>query len=225
MESSHTVASDIPELNKYASIAHVLPGMADHSLLSVGQLFNEGYTFPLRNVSVTIYNSQELQILKGGCDSDTVFWWINLRKAHQKPQKAVAKNVYELRSTGVLVNYLHTSMFSPTKSALSQEVKNGHMLTWPGLTEKAIKKKLKLTPTTTMGHMNQILQKIWSTSKTPIASDIEDIITTTTNSGTKTHLVYAILVDQGQLYTDLTGKFPVRSSKGSWYAMVCYVFD
>jgi hypothetical protein len=43
--------------------------------------------------------------------------------------------------------------------------------------------------------------------------------------GTKTHLVYAVLVDQGQLYTDLTGKFPVRSSKGNWYVMVCYVFD
>jgi hypothetical protein len=37
--------------------------------------------------------------------------------------------------------------------------------------------------------------------------------------------VYAVLVDQGQLYTDLTGKFPVRSSKGNWYVMVCYVFD
>jgi hypothetical protein len=43
--------------------------------------------------------------------------------------------------------------------------------------------------------------------------------------GTKTHLVYTVLVDQGQLYTDLTGKIPVRSSKGNWYVMVCYVFE
>jgi hypothetical protein len=43
--------------------------------------------------------------------------------------------------------------------------------------------------------------------------------------GTKNHLVYAVLVYQGQLYMDLTGKFPVRSSKGNWYVMVCYVFD
>jgi hypothetical protein len=39
--------------------------------------------------------------------------------------------------------------------------------------------------------------------------------------GTKTHLVYAVVVDQGQLYTELTGKFLVRSSKGNWYVMVC----
>jgi hypothetical protein len=72
-----------------------------------------------------------------------------------------------------------------------------------------------------MGHMNQRRQNIRSTSKTPI----EDVPTTDTNLGTKTHLVYAVLVDQGQLYTDLTGKFPVRSSKGNSYVMVCYVYD
>jgi hypothetical protein len=43
--------------------------------------------------------------------------------------------------------------------------------------------------------------------------------------GTKTHLVYAIVVDEGQLYTSLTGKFPVRSSKGNSYMMVCYIYD
>jgi hypothetical protein len=43
--------------------------------------------------------------------------------------------------------------------------------------------------------------------------------------GQKTHLVYAVVVDQCQLYTDLTGKFPVQSSKGNSYIMVCYVYD
>jgi hypothetical protein len=81
-----------------------------------------------------------------------------------------------------------------------QAVKDGHLITWPGLTEDAINKHLKLTPATAMGHMNQRRQNIRSTSKTPIAN-------------------------QGQLYTDLKGKFPVRSSKGNSYVMVCYVYD
>jgi hypothetical protein len=72
-----------------------------------------------------------------------------------------------------------------------------------------------------MGHMHQRRQNIRSTSKTPV----EDVPKTDTNLGTKTHLVYAVLVDQGQLYTDLTGKFPVRSSKANSYVMVCYVYD
>jgi hypothetical protein len=86
---------------------------------------------------------------------DTGLWWINLRKKHQQPQKEVANMFYELRNTGALVNYLHNSMFSPTKSALSQAVKNGHLVTWPGITEQAINKHLKLTPATTMGQINQ----------------------------------------------------------------------
>jgi hypothetical protein len=115
-------------------------------------------------------------------------------------------------------------MFSPTQYALLQAVKNGHMVTRPSLTEKAINKHLKLNPAATMGHMNQRRQNIRSTSKNPITSDIEDIAATTANSGTDTPRVYAILVDQGQLYTDLMGKFPVRSSKGNWYVIVCYIF-
>jgi hypothetical protein len=76
-----------------------------------------------------------------------------------------------------------------------------------------------------MGHINQRRQNIGSTSKNSITSDIEDEAVTPADLGTKTHLVYAVVVDQGQLYTDLTGKFPVRSSKGNWYVMVCYAYD
>jgi hypothetical protein len=116
-------------------------------------------------------------------------------------------------------------MFIPTKSTLLQAFNNGHLVTWPGLTEKSINKHLKLTPSTTTGHLSQRRQNIRSNSKSPVTSDIEDLTATPAALGTKTHLVYAVLVDQGQLYTDLTGKFPVRSSKGNWYVMVCYVFD
>jgi hypothetical protein len=96
-----------------------------------------------------------------------------------------------------------------------QAVKNGRLITWPGLNEQAINTHLKLTPVTAMGHMNQRLQIILSSYKNPVTSDIEDESVTPAGSGTKIHLVDAVLVDQGQLYTDLTDKFPVRSSKGN----------
>jgi hypothetical protein len=100
---------------------------------------------------------------------------------------------------------LHKALFSPTKSALLQTVKDGHLITWPGLTEDAIHKHLRLTPATAMGHMSQRRQNIRSNSKTPIV----DEPTPDTDLGTKIHLVYAVLGNQGRLYTDLTGKFPV----------------
>jgi hypothetical protein len=73
--------------------------------------------------------------------------------------------MYELRKTVALVHYLHKALFSPTKAAMLQAVKDGHLITWPGLTEDAINKHLKLTPATAMGHMNQRRQNIRSTSK------------------------------------------------------------
>jgi hypothetical protein len=125
MESSHTAELNIPELNAAASIAHVFPGMANHSLLSVGQIYNEGYIVSFRNASVTICNPQEFQILSGARDLDTGLWRINLMKDNQKLQQSVANNVYELRNTGALFHYLHKALFSPTKSALLQAVNTG----------------------------------------------------------------------------------------------------
>jgi hypothetical protein len=97
----------------------------------------------------------------------------------------------------------------------------GHLLTWPGLTEAAINKHLKLTPATAMGHMNQRRQNIRSTSK----ATSEKQQSPDTDMGTNNHLMYAVVVGQGQLYTYLTGKFPVRSSKGNSYVTVCYIYD
>jgi hypothetical protein len=74
--------------------------------------------------------------------------------------------------------------------------------------------------------MNQKRKNIRSTSKeVKITSYLEDATVTPDGTGDKTHLVYAVAIDQGQLYTDLTGKLPERSSKGNWYVMVVYSFD
>jgi hypothetical protein len=221
MASSHTAKLDIPELNAAASKAHVFPGMYNHSLLSVGQLCNEGYIITFKHASVTICNSQKSQILSRPRDLNTGLWRMNLKQNNNHIPETIANNVYELRNTGSLVHYFHKSLFSPTKSALLQAVKDGHLITWPGITEDAIHKHLKLTPATATVHMNQRRQNIRSTSKTPIVEEP----TPDTDLGTKIHLVYTVLVDQGQLCTDLTGKFPVRSRKGNSYVMVCYVYD
>jgi hypothetical protein len=221
MESSHTDELDIPELNAGASNAHVFTGISNHSLLSVRYLCDEGYIVTFKHASATVCNYEKSQILNGPRDLDTGLWCINLKQDNNHIPEPIANNVYELRNTGALVHCLHNALFSQTKSALLQAVKDGHLITWPNLTEDVIHKHLKLTQATAMSHMDQRRQNIRSTSKTPIA----DTPTADTYLGTKTHLVYAILVDQGQLYTDLTGKFPDRSRKGNSYVMVCFVYD
>jgi hypothetical protein len=107
MDSKHMASLDMPEVSKKASIAHISPGMANHSLLSLGQLFNEGYYVTFIIDAVTIYSAARKSILKGSGDLNTGLWRINL--LHEKPQHtvSVANNIYELRNTGELVNYLH----------------------------------------------------------------------------------------------------------------------
>jgi hypothetical protein len=56
MDSTHKSSLDIPELNKAASMAYIFLVMANQSLLSVGQLCNEGYYVTFRIDAVTIYN-------------------------------------------------------------------------------------------------------------------------------------------------------------------------
>jgi hypothetical protein len=74
MESSHTDYLDIPELNAAASKAHVFPGMAHHSLLSVGKLCDEGYIVTFQQDTVTICNSENSKLLSGPRDETTVLW-------------------------------------------------------------------------------------------------------------------------------------------------------
>jgi hypothetical protein len=46
-----------------------------------------------------------------------------------------------------------------------------------------------------------------------VASELEDEAVTPDDTGDNTNLVYAVVIDQGQLNTDLTGRFPLRYSK------------
>jgi hypothetical protein len=172
MESSHTADLDVLELNAATSKAHVFPGMANHSLLSVGQLCDEGYIVTFQHDTVTICNSDSSKLLSGPRDETTGLWRINLKQTNKHISELIANNVYELRNTGALVHYLHKALFSPTKAAMLQAVKDGHLITCPGLTEDAINKHLKLTPATDMGHMNQRRQNIRSTSKAPIEKQL-----------------------------------------------------
>jgi hypothetical protein len=142
VESSHTAELDIPELNADASKAHVFPGMAYQSLLSVGQLYDEGYIVTFKQATVAICNFDNSQILNGPRDLNTGLWRINLRQTNNHIPEPIENSVYEFCNTGALVHYFHKSLFSPTKSAMLQAVKYGHLITWPGLTEDAIYKNL-----------------------------------------------------------------------------------
>jgi hypothetical protein len=66
MDSTHASSLEISELSETASVALVFPDMANNSLLSVGQLCNEGYYVPTLKIGgVIIFNHEGKSIPKG----------------------------------------------------------------------------------------------------------------------------------------------------------------
>jgi hypothetical protein len=104
MESSHTAELNIPKLNAVASKTHVFPGMANHYLLSVGHLCDEGYIVTFNQASVTICDSGKAPILSGPRDLHTGLWRINLKQTNNHIPEPISNNVYKLRNTGALVH-------------------------------------------------------------------------------------------------------------------------
>jgi hypothetical protein len=78
--------------------------VAHHSLLSVGQLRDEGYIVTFKQDTVTICNSDKSQILSGPRDVTTGLWRISLKQTNEHIPDPIANNVYELRYTGALVH-------------------------------------------------------------------------------------------------------------------------
>ena len=126
------------------------------------------------------------------------------------------------------IKYLHQCAFSPTTRNWIQAIQKGHFRTWPGVTVDAIKQYLPKSEATTLGHLDQQRKNIQSTKA---QNDVQNTMHTPSplDQGLRTHALYATTISynqpMGKLYTDLTGHFPVQSSRGHKYILVAYNFD
>ena len=142
-------------------------------------------------------------------------------------------NVYELKTQPELVRYLHACAGFPTKPSWIKAIKNGHYASWPGLTVKAVAKYFPKSKETMKGHGRKIKSGLRSTKvqvkSEPEFSDIENATMTAHPLTTRKESVLMVfdLSDEAQrvMYTDQTGKFPKKSSKGNHYIMVLIEID
>ena len=73
-----------------------------------------------------------------------------------------------------------------------------------------------------MGHLNMRRQGLQSTKETPNDTDLEENI--------KTNVVFFTTVEpsttkEGNIYSDLCGRFPITSSRGNKYIYVMYMYE
>jgi hypothetical protein len=119
-----------------------------------------------------------------------------------------------------LVRFLHTAAFSPVQDTWLKAIRAGHFTTWPGFTEDMVRKHLPIESATVKGYLSQqrkYLRSITTTVATPVTEANEQDDTTPTTTNIKTHQVFAALVDVGKVYGDLTGRFPIQSSRDHQY--------
>jgi hypothetical protein len=162
--STHTAMLNMPSLPHAAIQAHILPGLAQHSLLSVGQMCDIGcaVTFTASNVTVT---NGESTILTGIRDKESSLWRVLLEPAPplNGGQEHSAKNIYEEKSIQDTITYLHACCFSPVTDTWIKSIQNGHFATWQYVTVENVRTYLFKSDATAKGHMNQIQQNICST--------------------------------------------------------------
>ena len=134
------------------------------------------------------------------------------------------------------------------KSTWLKAIKNNQFLTWPGLTTDLVNKHLPMSTATAQGHLHRERQKLQSTkllsvpasqgtskntdSTSVLSSDqdhhLEDTFPSTREAQPRCHQSMYILMQGKDLtpaYQDLTGRFPVKSSRGNEYILVGYYPD
>ena len=99
---------------------------------------------------MSIHNNGE-EIIKGTRNNKTGMWEVPLG-----PQKSenVVNNIPAQTSKLELAKYLHAALFNPTTESLLKAIKQRFLKTWPGLTEKLIKKHLDKSRNTMMRHLH-----------------------------------------------------------------------
>lgn len=133
------------------------------------------------------------------------------------------------KTTSDLITYLHACCFSPPTSTFIKAIKNGNFQSWPGLTANNVKKHLYPSLATAKGHLNQERANLQSSkSTTPQQEDYDDHDCFPSTEPTRTSDVLATIVpfkERNTAYSDLTGRFPHKSSRGNEYILVVYDYD
>ena len=227
-----------------------MPGLASHSLLSVTKLCNAGCTVEFTMIGCNItYRGRK--IVCGKKCTATGLWMIPITDkpnaiqptinqtsptAHNydtiNSAKEFATNTIQTSTMEELAKYYHQCLLSPPKLTLLQSINNQPLRTFPGLTYGLISKHLPPSTATDKGHMKRRKQNIRSTrsNKTDIQHakfEVMDMHPPQQMCAALDMFCFAALADanEGTMYTDLTGKFPVRSYKNNQYVFVAYFYS
>jgi hypothetical protein len=150
--SAHTSTLKLPLLPHAVRQARILPGLTQHSLLSVGQICDSGCAMTSTATQVTVKNG-ELTIFTGQRDKESGLWRVPLETSIplQIAPEHHAHNLYEQRFIQDTITYLHACCFSPMQDTWLKAIQNGNFSTWPSVTVENARKHLPKSDATAKG--------------------------------------------------------------------------
>lgn len=239
MKATMTAILPLTQLKGGAREAVVIPEMSTKALMSVKQLADQGYTtiFHPYSQGVSVHDNDGFKLvtskpplLQGWRDQGGL-WTVPLVEEAAISEELnideAAMNVYELPSTKEVIRFLHAALGFPTKATLLTAIRNGNLVTFPGLTADNVNKHFPESDETQKGHMKQARQGVRSTKVIDEDAMLEADTDHKPKPGVKHKDVYLRTFDatKKSMYTDQTGRFPITSSQGHKYMMVAIELD
>ena len=136
----------------------------------------------------------------------------------------LANNVYELPSIKSAVRFMHAVCGYPVKSTWMKAIRNNHYVGWPMLTIANVEKHFPETVETPRGHLNQLPAGIRSTKRSPLPESKQQDLKAAVNKK-ENDIFVRVWEMKHTVYSDQTGKFPVRSKAGNQYQMIMVHVD
>jgi hypothetical protein len=97
--STHNAMLNMPSLPHVTRQTHILPGLAQHSLLSVGKIYDSGCAVRFTSTEAAVKNGATI-ILTGQMDTESGLWRYPLENSIplQRAPEYYAHNLYEYKS-------------------------------------------------------------------------------------------------------------------------------
>ena len=239
----------LPNLSNYfPRTCHIIPGF-NHTLLGVGPICNANCTLTFICDAVVVRGATNRAILTEWRKEQAPYLWriallpenADIPEVHQDASRfsLLAYSAYDLPSVEALVGYFHAAAGLPVWSTWLDAIKSGNYSSWPGLTLTNAMKYCPSTNETILGHLVQGQQGVRSTrrerrgARSPATPSTMPAPTgETKHKAPDNQPSYQPSKDLNiqvrnisKLYTDDTGRFPVRACSGNQYVMIAYHCD
>jgi hypothetical protein len=112
IQSSHTCNLLLTELPPQARQAHILPELVHNSLISVGQLCDNGCSVTFTQHQVTVSKNEKC-VMYGSRDPKSRLWRVDLKQKFEKTKySAIMRMTPIIKKTYLVIYMLHVSVLS-----------------------------------------------------------------------------------------------------------------